>query len=537
MTSYLTFLKRYVYTKENIVKLLFMNVCILLISLTSLFIPFFSKSIVDGIMIGSNASSITRIFLIFLSLIFISALIGVIECKYTSELIEKIAMKCRDDIYENLMLNKDELESGQVLFEIFSDVSVICSGSIQLPTNLIITLIILLVANILLYQQNVFSLILINMCLGINIILYSFYYKKMKSLIDKYQSVHSSEYENIKQLVERKPLINAFKTLNQEKYNFNCASERIKKISVEKNRTLLLFSNAFSTLSTILSILVLYIGFMLIKYKNYSLGDVIILNSFLSLLIPYTNKLIDIFNRYPALTISLERVQKDINNNHDNKTNHQKESKQHLTAINKIEFHDLNFSYENKVVFNCFDIKFDIDRFKLILFKGKSGIGKSTLLKMISGQLNVDSMYVNGQQSNQLELKNCIGYYHNSHRIIKGTILENILYGNDIATINDAIQICKIVRIHNVIKDTCDSYYTYIDPNHAAFSSGEEQRICLARTLLQRASVYLLDEPFSNLDLDTAREIIKSLKNHGYKCIIVSHNYDPIDDFDSVIEI
>lgn len=403
-------------------------------------------------------------------------------------------------------MKKNSIESGQEIYNLFTSIPLICNSGIFMPTNLIVALLVFIGANILLLFQSYISVLIVNFCLIINVVLYSFYFRKSKFVIEKSQIIISAQYENIKNQLDSHQLIMDFDTSEFELSIFRNEVNEVMKINTDKGIVLSKFSSIFSSASSLISIIVLYIGYLLVLNKDFTIGDILVLNSFIGILIPYTNKMIDQLNQYPIVIVNLQRVSDYL---FDSFIPKQYGTKL-ISYIEKIEFTNMNFSFGDNKVFNSFKMKID-NSDTLVLIKGESGIGKSTLLNIIHLKLECSNYFINDVVSYEyslLNLRKHFSYYHNSHGLINGTILDNLRYGNETKKIEEIYKICNLTEIHERIKQLPNGYYTQIKYNDLILSTGEIQRICLARTLLKKADFYLLDEPFSNLDEITADNIL-----------------------------
>lgn len=190
---------------------------------------------------------------------------------------------------------------------------------------------------------------------------------------------------------------------------------------------------------------------------------------------------------------------------------------------------DLSFSYnqKNEVLKN---ISLSVDKGEIVGIVGESGCGKSTLLKLLLRffQKKYGSIYYNGVEIDDINsdnlLENITMVSQNTY-LFDDTILENLKIANENATIDDIKEACKLASINDFIETLPDGYNSRVGISGSNLSSGERQRIGLARAFLSGARLILLDEPTSNVDSINEGIILNALRQQKkHKSIVlVSH--------------
>jgi ABC-type multidrug transport system fused ATPase/permease subunit len=198
--------------------------------------------------------------------------------------------------------------------------------------------------------------------------------------------------------------------------------------------------------------------------------------------------------------------------------------------IKEISLKNISFSYENKPVFK--DLSVTISKGIPLVITGESGSGKSTLLKVILGLQKTSSgqSLLNGkeiyQEDSTLSFSDTVAYVGSTPYLIPGTIRENLFYGSSSLKSEDQIhsalkKVCLFERIQSLDNGLEESVNEHAD----ILSTGEKQRLMIARAILKDPQVLILDEFTSNLDLHIQGLIIENLKELFMSkiCIIVSH--------------
>ena len=184
----------------------------------------------------------------------------------------------------------------------------------------------------------------------------------------------------------------------------------------------------------------------------------------------------------------------------------------------KIKVKKVSKSFKKKTIIK--DLSFDIDDTGLVCLKGESGSGKTTVLNLISGLLKIDegSIFIDGKEIKDIKnlRKDFITYLPCGNSLIESlTIIENI---NLVSGISEE----EASRLLSKLKVSSSVYYLY--PRE--ISTGEYKRVCFARALAMDTPFYLLDEPTSNLDEESAKILIKEITELSKKkgVIIATHD-------------
>ena len=214
-----------------------------------------------------------------------------------------------------------------------------------------------------------------------------------------------------------------------------------------------------------------------------------------------------------------------------------------------IEFKDVSFRYPNSTVKALDNVSFKIESGKHVGLVGFNGAGKSTILKLLLRLYNVDhgEILINDKNINEYSLKslrNSMGVYLQNMPNFAFSIRENFSVSSayDPSILSDK-QICKILKDVGILdvlqksKAGLDSYVTKeFSEDGVELSGGQGQRLALARVLIRRRSLLLLDEPMAALDPDTVQRLMMMLnKNKETTIIMVSHKLDDMKYFDKVL--
>ena len=208
----------------------------------------------------------------------------------------------------------------------------------------------------------------------------------------------------------------------------------------------------------------------------------------------------------------------------------------------KIEFENISFTFLESKIQALKDISFTIENNKSLGLIGATGSGKTTLLKLITRSYKLNTGIIRIDDKNICEfdiesLRNQIGIVPQDSFLFSDSIVNNIRFGNEKASIKEVEEYCKISGIHNEIIKLKDGYHTVLGERGINLSGGQKQRICIARALIKNPKILILDDCLSALDTETEKNIIQSLKKYigNTTTIISSHRLSSIQNLDDII--
>lgn len=200
-----------------------------------------------------------------------------------------------------------------------------------------------------------------------------------------------------------------------------------------------------------------------------------------------------------------------------------------ISGFDSIEFKDVSFSYnkEETIIKNA---SFKINKGDFVLISGVSGIGKSTLLKLVLNMYNPDDGEISlaDEKGNEYRLnaacRRLFAYVPQGNMVLSGTVEENVLFFSEEADFEKVKTCLKLACLWEDVCNMPDGVKTLVGENGVGLSEGQVQRLAVARALYRDVPVLLLDEATSALDEKTEREMLCNIKNLENKtCILVSH--------------
>lgn len=331
--------------------------------------------------------------------------------------------------------------------------------------------------------------------------------------------------------------IDTIKNFNIEKdrkLRFKSMYNNLLKLNVKYNKFILsieLFQNFIMTIS---NVFILFVGIKLVNKGLLLFSNLIIINSlliyfFISLknIIYFDRILIDSKNSYNRLEDLLD--EEEDNNNKSN-----------FNFNNNIEFKNVAYSYDSYNIFE--NLSFNINKGDFVFVKGDSGVGKSTLFKILTKQINdykgkviIDNTNIKNLSLN--DIRNNICFVSQNEIIFTDTILNNITLFKEVAK-KELEKVIRITGIDKFLKEKNISLNFLLEENGHNISGGERQRILLARALLQNKKILILDETTNGIDVLSEENIVRKVKEeYDVTLILISHRYDNLKLFNKVFEI
>ena len=210
--------------------------------------------------------------------------------------------------------------------------------------------------------------------------------------------------------------------------------------------------------------------------------------------------------------------------------------------IGKIEFANVSFMYSESKIQALENLSFIINKKESLGLIGVTGSGKTTLLKLITRSFNIDSgkILIDGKNVDEFDIESLrkqIGIVPQDSFLFSDSIINNIRFGKEKASLKELEQVCKIAGIHNEIIKFKDRYDTILGERGINLSGGQKQRICIARALIKKPKILILDDCLSALDTETEKKIIQSLKKYiiNATTIISSHRLSSVQNLNDII--
>ena len=528
------------YKKETILTPIFMILEVIMETL----IPFFlAKLIDDGVKMG-DMSVITRfgIYLVISAIISLtfSVIAGILASKASCGFAKNLRHDMYYKIQEFSFYNIDKFSPSSIVTRLTTDV-----GNVQMAYMMLIRMAFRVPFTILFSLIMAFSInkkisLIFLLVIPVLSFVLLFIAKKAHKYFDKvfktYDKLNNVVSENVrgmrvvKSCVTEGKEISKFKKVSNEIYNYHVKAEKLV---------------AFN--SPIMQ-LVMFTSMMFISYfcATYIVSGSMMTGEFMSLItyaLQILSNLMMFSMIFVILTISgtsakriveiLDEVP-DLDNYSDPIT---------MVKDGSIEFKNVDFSYvkdKNKLCLR--NINLYIKSGETVGILGGTGSSKSTLVSLIprlydvtNGKVMVGSVDVRDYDIETL--RNEVAMVLQKNVLFSGTIKENLRWGNENASDDELVRVCKLAAADDFIMSFPDKYDTYIEQGGSNVSGGQKQRLCIARALLKKPKILILDDSTSAVDTKTDKMIRNAFKNEipDTTKIIIAQRVNSIMDCDKII--
>ena len=508
-------------------------------------IPFVMAKLVDYGIYGNNLPLIYKLGLLLLVLVTFSLIFGALAGKFAATASTGFAKNLRHDMYYKVQdysfENIDKFSTASIITRMTTDVTHV-QQSYQMLTRITFRApLTLIFAFIMSFTINVkLSLIFLALAPVLAIGLYfiaTHAYPIFEKLFKTYDKLNNVVQENVRGI----RVVKSYVLEEEEKEKFGEVSQSIYK-NFSKAEKIIAYNSPLMQL-------VSYAGLLLVSWFGAKLivGPGTLTTGELMSLITYAMQILTSLMMISVvlvmLTISMasaERIVEILNEEPalKNKGNPIKEVKN-----GSIEFNNVNFSYVGNKDKTCLkNINLKINEGETIGIIGGTGSSKTTLIQLIprlydttTGTVKVGGIDVRDYDIETL--RNEVAIVLQKNVLFSGTIKENLRWGNKEATDEEMVRVCKLAQADGFINEFPKKYDTYIEQGGTNVSGGQKQRLCIARALLKKPKILILDDSTSAVDTKTDKLIRKAFKEKipNTTKIIIAQRIDSVKEADKII--
>ena len=502
-------------------KIIYLIIVILLGIIASMAIPYVFGKIIDLIVI-KDLQLVLKFILISLFLNIFQSLSSILEewignilsIDFSNSIKEAMFAKILDTRYEFL----NSYGEGELVSRIENTGDKIVSFYIDLFSSIVMIMFSIIISAYIMISISlklfIIAIILLPLTYGINYIFKSTIISKQRDYIAKLDAY--SDY-----LIDTISNLTGIKLNNLEKIfkgNYKNRLQDLKNVSMSNLKINMTVTSIQDFITIILSSLILFISARLIILGNLTLGNIVAFSSYMEKLHTSIKKIGDLNLSFNEVIVDLERYKKIMDHDSEKKTDGKK-----LSKVTSLKFKNVSFKYDDKYVLK--DFSFEISKPGLYGIVGENGSGKTTIFNLIS-KLYTDyegEILINGKEIRNYkdeDLRNEVLFIESKPFILRENLNPNItLFGkNEI----DELFLDKIIRFLELEKIKTHKTKNLED----TLSKGEQQKIQLARLLISKQPLILLDEALSGLDKEMKKKVISIIKERSKDKIIVIISHD-----------
>lgn len=362
-------------------------------------------------------------------------------------------------------------------------------------------------------------------------------YKKFRSVQEAFSSLTDVTQESFSGI----RVIKSFVQENLVSENFR----RVNQDNLDKNLDLVKVHGGFHPLLQLISsisyLIIIFYGGREVIYNRITLGDFVAFNSYLGLLIWPTRALGMVINVLQRGAASMDRLNEIFDESSEIK---ETENPVHLDQLSgDIKFQNVSFKYPNSNYKALEDISFHLKKGKTLAVTGRTGSGKTTLANLILRLYDVESgrILIDNHHIRDLSLKTIresIGFVPQDNFLFSQSIRDNIALSHENGVSEEEIiQSSKHAQLYDNIMDFPNKFDTIIGERGVTLSGGQKQRLSIARALIKKPSVLIMDDSLSAVDTETEEKILRNIDKvtKDITTIIISHRVSTIKHADEII--
>lgn len=517
-------------------KILIINIILMILTIIS---SFYFQSSVSSIEKGQDTRFIKFIIIFFFIIILFKVFINYIKNYYLNYLNKNLDTELFSMFLEHIFKLPLKFLQNRTTGEIVSRIDELNETKnifSEIFTTFILNMILIIGAVITLYFLNNKLFFLLCLIIIIYVIVGFIFskeiYHKIKENIDTSTNFNTTLIENI--------------DMSSSIKNLNLVNEFIYRI---ENKLVLMLRNNFSFINFLNIIdflknfiyeiglfVITTLGIYLIYKGELEALNLVTFNSIILYLFNPAKELVDLIPKYNYLKASFNKLSEFLAT----------EIEQDVGGLNElnstnIEVKNLSYSYDffHQIIDN---VSFKIKSNDKVLLCGPSGSGKSTICKLLYRSLGTYSGNIEFNNTSECDfslkaIRENVLYVGQNEKLFTGTIRENILCFRNILD-KEFIHVCKICKIDEIVNKRPNRYNSIINASLNNLSGGEKQRIILARALLKKAKIIILDEALSEVNLDLEKEIITNIILNFKECTLLYVSHKNVEDkFKNIIRL
>lgn len=507
-------------------------------------IPFVTAAIIDK---GIEAGNMQQVYLyggLMVIMAFLSLIFGILAGRYASTASTGFAYNLRDGMYANVQTfsfsNIDKYSTAGLVTRMTTDVTNV-QNAFQMCLRIAVRAPLMMISSMLMcfFINQRLSMIFLIAVVILAAALLAVMFKTSKvfsQVFQQYDNVNSGVQENVAAI----RVVKAFVREEHENSKFEKAVQKLYKLFVKAEGNLALNNPIMMLVVYGCMIALSWLGAHFIVDGSLTTGELTSMFTYVMSILMSLMMLSMVFVMISMSVASCQRIAEVLNEKSD-----LAEPERPLLELanGSIDFDHVNFAYQHgSGEETLHDITFHIDSGETVGIIGGTGCGKSSLVNLISRLYDVNSgvVCVGGRDVREYDmetLREQVAVVLQKNVLFSGTILENLRWGDENATEEECREACRLACADEFIERFPDGYHTWIEQGGSNVSGGQKQRLCIARALLKKPKILILDDSTSAVDTATDAKIREAFatKIPGTTKLIIAQRVSSVQDADRIL--
>jgi len=371
------------------------------------------------------------------------------------------------------------------------------------------------------------------------LVMFFYRYRTVRHSVARQRRKEGKIASQLTEILAAVPLVQAFGREEYEAERFETESSASLEEGIRTARLEAAATRGVEITRAIGTAAIVLFGSLEVLAGRMTLGTVVVFSSYLSHLYRPIRDLAKLSKNFAKASVSAERIGEILEA--EPEIQDQPNAIDASGLAGSIVFDDVTFDYgDGRPVLK--DVSFSVAPGQKLALVGASGAGKSTLVSLIlrfydpiAGSISIDGVDIREYRCESLRRE--IGIVLQDSLLFGTTIRENIAYGKQGATDEEIVAAARTANAHEFIVELEKGYDTVIGERGASLSGGERRRIGIARALIRKAPILILDEPMSGLDVESEGKVRNALDHvmAGKTCILITHDLASATDADSIV--
>ena len=507
-------------------------------------IPVLMASIIDKGVEAGNMKHIYTVGAMMVAVAALGLLFGVLGGKYGAKASTGFARNLRKAMYENIQTfafsNIDKFSTAGLVTRLTTDVTnvqnayqMILRMCMRAPFSLICAMVMAFIINARLASVYLIAVIILG---GALVLIMSRATKYFGMVFEKYDDLNASVQENISAI----RVVKAYVREDYEKDKFKKANGNIYNMFVNAEKIITLNAPLMQTTVYTCILCISWMGAKMIVGGSLTTGELMSLLTYCMNILMSLMMLSMVFVMITMSAASARRITEVLNEKTDICN---PEEPVYEVADGSVRFDHVNFAYgKNAAEPVLKDINISINAGETIGIIGGTGSAKSSLVNLISRLYDVNggAVYVGGRDVREYDietLRDEVSVVLQKNVLFSGTILDNLRWGNKNATEEECRRACELACADEFIERFPDGYKTYIEQGGSNVSGGQKQRLCIARALLKKPKILILDDSTSAVVTATDAKIRRAFAKEipDTTKIIIAQRISSVEHCDRII--